>query len=76
MYQPEDNRRKTNSTNNLKTAFGSNSHNSLLSAIDKKRTDVSKEKYEHLYVESKSIKCPNKPIISIPKAAQPSISVP
>jgi len=42
MYQPEDNRRKTNSTNNLKTAFGTNSHNSLLSAIDKKRTDVSK----------------------------------
>ena len=76
MYQPEDNRRKTTSTNNLKTAFGSNSHNSLLSAIDKKRSDVSKEKYQHLYIEANSIKCPNIAIILIPKAVQQSISVP
>ena len=75
MYQAEDNRRKTNSTNNLKTAFGTNSHNSLLSALDKKRSDVSKEKYQHLYVESKSIICPNKVIILIPKVAQLSIFV-
>lgn len=76
MYQPDDNRRKTNSTNNLKTAFGSNSHNSLLSAIDKKRSDASKEKYSHLYLESKSTKCLNKVTISIPKVVQPSIFVP
>jgi hypothetical protein len=44
MYNPDDTRRKNNSTNNIKTVFGSNSHNSLLSAIDKKRTDTSKEK--------------------------------
>ena len=51
MYNQEDTRRKTNSTNNLKTVFGSNSHNSLMSGIDKKRLDVSKDKYSLAYSE-------------------------
>ena len=37
-------RRKNNSNHNLKTVFNSNSH-SLLSQIDKKRPDLSKDKY-------------------------------
>ncbi len=59
MYNQEDTRRKTNSTNNIKTVFGSNSHNSLMSGIDKKRSDISKDKYFFANSESKYLKCQN-----------------
>jgi hypothetical protein len=42
MFNLEEGRRKMPNTNNLKNAFGSSSHNNLVSTLDKKRNDVSK----------------------------------
>jgi len=44
MYTHDDTRRKNNSNHTLKSVFNTNSHSSLLAAIDKKRSDVSKDK--------------------------------
>lgn len=44
MFNADDGRRKGASNNNLKNVFGSNSHNTLISALDKKRQDHSKDK--------------------------------
>ena len=44
MYPHEDTRRKNNSNHNLKNVFNTNSHSSLLAALDKKRSDLSKDK--------------------------------
>lgn len=44
MFNFEEGKRKLPSTNNLKNAFGSSSHNNLMSTLDKKRSDISKDK--------------------------------
>lgn len=44
MFNPDEPRRKVPSSNHLKTVFGSNSHNNLISTLDKKRSEISKEK--------------------------------
>lgn len=44
MFNLEEAKRKIPNSNNLKNAFGSSSHNNLMSTLDKKRTDVSKDK--------------------------------
>lgn len=45
MYAPDDPRRKNSSNHNLKNLKGNSSHNALLSTLDRKRSDLSKEKY-------------------------------
>lgn len=44
MYNFEDLRRKNHFGNTLKTGFGSNSHNNLVSNQDKKASDYSNDK--------------------------------
>jgi hypothetical protein len=58
MFNLEEGKRKIPSSNNLKHAFGSNSHNNLISTLDKKRNDVSKEKYPFLYSGPETIIIP------------------
>jgi hypothetical protein len=60
MFAHEDNRRKNNSSHALKSVFNTNSHSSLLATIDKKRSDLSKDKYPMLYAVSGSTTCPNR----------------
>lgn len=56
MFNFEEGKRKLPSTNNLKNAFGSSSHNNL-STLDKKRTDISKDKYIFTYLEPGTTIC-------------------
>lgn len=44
MYHLEEGKRKMQNPNLHKNTFGSNSHNNLISNLEKKRADVSKEK--------------------------------
>ena len=44
MYHLEEGKRKIQNPNILKNTYGSNSHNNLISNLEKKRADVSKEK--------------------------------
>lgn len=73
MFNFEEGKRKLPSTNNLKNAFGSNSHNNLMSTLDKKRSDISKDKYIVCYLEPGTIICLKPMTPLIPKAVLSSI---
>lgn len=62
------------SNNNLKHGFGSSSHNNIISTHDKKRNDLSKEKYTLHYPDTEINIYLKIQIISILKAAQSSTS--
>lgn len=73
MLNFEDGKRKIVSNIPLKNAFGSSSHNNLMSGLDKKRGDVSKDKYIGRHLGSRITSCPKAVILSIPRAALSSI---
>ena len=73
MLNFEEGKRKMVNNLPLKNAFGSNSHNSLMSALDKKRSDVSKDKYIGCHLGSRITSCPKAVISSIRRAALSSI---
>jgi hypothetical protein len=74
MFNLEEAKRKMVSNNHLKQGFGSSSHNNIISTHDKKRNDLSKEKYTPHYPDTETNIYLKIPIISIPKAAQSSTS--
>lgn len=69
MFNLEDGKRKLPNNNNLKNVVGCTSHNNLMSTLDKKRTDVSKDKYEFACAELEIISCRNAATTSILKEA-------
>ncbi len=73
MFNYEEGKRKLPSSNNLKNAFGSSSHNNLMSTLDKKRSDLSKDKYITRHLESGTIICQKSMIQLTPKEALSSI---
>ncbi len=70
MFNLEEAKRKINTNNTLKHGFGSSSHNNIIATLDKKRNDLSKEKYVALYQGTETIISPKIMIIPILKEVQ------
>lgn len=70
MFNLEEAKRKIGSNNHLKHGFGSSSHNNIISTHDKKRNDLSKEKYTLHYPGIETNIFLKILIISIPKEVQ------
>lgn len=72
MFNFDEAKRKLPNSNNMKNAFGSSSHNNLMSTLDKKRSDISKDKYIYRYKGSKITLCLRAAIPSTQREVQSS----